>query len=62
MGDTMLKIDDLTVAYGGIKAVKGISLEVDRGELVALMCFERAPGDCHRHCVAEALGVGAQHL
>lgn len=25
------------------------------GESVALTCFERAPGDCHRNCVAEAL-------
>ncbi len=35
---------------------------LDAGERVALTCFERVPGDCHRHCVAEALGVGAQHL
>lgn len=27
----------------------------DAGERVALTCFERAPGDCQRHCVAEAL-------
>ncbi|MCE9637408.1 MAG: DUF488 domain-containing protein [Planctomycetes bacterium] len=25
------------------------------GERVALMCFERLPQQCHRHCVAEAL-------
>ena len=35
---------------------------VNAGERVALTCFERVPGDCHRHCVAVALGVGAQHL
>jgi uncharacterized protein (DUF488 family) len=28
---------------------------LDAGERVALTCFERTPGDCHRHCVAEAL-------
>lgn len=28
---------------------------LDAGERVALTCFERAPGHCHRHCVAEAL-------
>lgn len=28
---------------------------LDAGERVALACFEHAPGDCHRHCVAEAL-------
>jgi uncharacterized protein (DUF488 family) len=36
---------------------------VDAGEQVALTCFERAPSDCHRHCVAEALGgFDAKHL
>ena len=33
----LLKIADLTVAYGGIQAVKGISLEVHPGEMVALV-------------------------
>jgi uncharacterized protein (DUF488 family) len=31
---------------------------VQDGERVALICFERLPHQCHRHCVAEAL---AQH-
>lgn len=33
----LLKIENLTVAYGGIQAVKGISLEVHAGEMVALV-------------------------
>ncbi|MDR1765277.1 MAG: ABC transporter ATP-binding protein [Lachnospiraceae bacterium] len=33
----MLEIKDLTVKYGGITAVDGISLHVDRGEIVALV-------------------------
>jgi len=33
----MLSVHKLEVAYGGIKAVKGIDLEVRRGELVALI-------------------------
>ena len=33
----MLKIDDLRVNYGGIEAVKGISLEVPQGEIVTLI-------------------------
>lgn len=37
MNDTVLKISGLKVAYGGIKAVKGIDLEVGRGELVTLI-------------------------
>jgi branched-chain amino acid transport system ATP-binding protein len=35
--DTMLKVSDLKVAYGGIQAVKGISIEVRKGELVSLI-------------------------
>jgi branched-chain amino acid transport system ATP-binding protein len=37
MADNVLKIAGLKVAYGGIKAVKGIDLAVDRGELVTLI-------------------------
>ena len=37
MGGNVLKVSGLKVAYGGIKAVKGIDLEVNQGELVALI-------------------------
>jgi branched-chain amino acid transport system ATP-binding protein len=37
MTTTMLEIKDLAVNYGGIKAVKGISLNVQQGELVSLI-------------------------
>ena len=33
----MLKIDNLVVRYGGIEAVKGLSLEVPEGEIVTLI-------------------------
>jgi branched-chain amino acid transport system ATP-binding protein len=33
----LLKVNNLQVAYGGIQAVKGISLEVREGELVSLI-------------------------
>ncbi|MES2261977.1 MAG: ABC transporter ATP-binding protein [Pseudomonadota bacterium] len=33
----VLKVAGLKVAYGGIKAVKGIDLEVNKGELIALI-------------------------
>ena len=36
-GETMLKVSGLKVAYGGIQAVKGVSLEVRSGELVSLI-------------------------
>jgi len=35
--ETLLQVKDLKVAYGGIQAVKGISFEVKRGELVCLI-------------------------
>ena len=35
--EVLLQVTDLRVAYGGIKAVKGVSFEVRRGELVSLI-------------------------
>lgn len=37
MSDSVLKITDLKVAYGGIQAVKGIDLVVKHGELITLI-------------------------
>ncbi|SFL67330.1 ABC transporter ATP-binding protein [Rugamonas rubra] len=37
MSGNVLKVSGLKVAYGGIKAVKGIDLEVNKGELIALI-------------------------
>src|SRR6478735_4187140 len=37
MSDSALVLRDLQVSYGGISAVKGISLEVGRGEIVTLI-------------------------
>jgi branched-chain amino acid transport system ATP-binding protein len=37
MAETLLKVSGLKVAYGGIQAVKGVSLEVHAGELVSLI-------------------------
>jgi branched-chain amino acid transport system ATP-binding protein len=36
-GTPLLVVTDLAVAYGGIKALKGISLEIRRGEIVAMI-------------------------
>ncbi|MEJ6000496.1 ABC transporter ATP-binding protein [Paucibacter soli] len=35
--NTLLKVNGLKVAYGGIQAVKGVSFEVKQGELVSLI-------------------------
>ena len=37
MAELLLKVSGLKVSYGGIKAVKGVDLEVRQGELVALI-------------------------
>ncbi len=37
MSDTVLKISDLRVSYGGIEALKGISMEVQQGQIVTLI-------------------------
>ena len=37
MSEAILKINDLKVNYGGIEAVKGISFDVNEGEIVALI-------------------------
>ena len=37
MAKTLLKVTGLKVAYGGIKAVKGVDFEVNEGELVTLI-------------------------
>lgn len=37
MENNILKIDDLYVSYGGIRALKGINLEVPKGEIVTLI-------------------------
>src|SRR6202022_4144743 len=37
MSENVLKVRGLKIAYGGIQAVKGIDIEVNRGELVTLI-------------------------
>ena len=37
MSENILKVNDLKVNYGGIEAVKGISFDVPRGEIVTLI-------------------------
>ncbi|MFN7824942.1 MAG: ABC transporter ATP-binding protein [Pseudobdellovibrionaceae bacterium] len=37
IGETILKVENLEVSYGSIKALKGISFEVKKGEIVSLI-------------------------
>ena len=40
MADTILKVDNINVYYGNIHAVKGVSFEVNEGEIVTLIAGE----------------------
>lgn len=37
MSETILKVSDLEVSYGGIQAIKGLSFDVKKGEIVSLI-------------------------
>ncbi len=37
MADTLLSVNDIHVSYGAIKAVRGITFEINRGEIVTLI-------------------------
>ena len=42
---SLLYIDDLRVSYGGIEALKGISIQVEKGEIVTPCSHQ----DRHHH-------------
>ncbi|MBT4732565.1 ATP-binding cassette domain-containing protein, partial [Candidatus Woesearchaeota archaeon] len=35
--ETLLQLKDIAVHYGGVKALEGVSVSLDEGEIVALM-------------------------
>ena len=37
MNETLLKLNEIHVHFGGVKALDGVSLDIDEGEIVALM-------------------------
>ena len=37
MAETLLSVNDLHVSYGAIKAVRGISFDIKKGEIVTLI-------------------------
>lgn len=58
MTDSVLKISNLNVAFGGIRAVKGINLEVNQGELVTLIGANGAGKTTTLKAVTGTLGGG----
>ena len=51
----MLKITDLTAGYGGIKALKGISMEVNEGEIVAVLVANGAGKSTLLKCISSVM-------
>ncbi|MGH7406821.1 MAG: ATP-binding cassette domain-containing protein, partial [Candidatus Methylomirabilales bacterium] len=37
MGEVQLKLDDLRMSFGGVTALGGVSLEIQRGEIFSLI-------------------------
>ena len=56
---SMLKVTDLHVHYGGIKAVKGVSFEVQKGQLVALIGSNGAGKTTTLNAIAGTLAVAS---
>jgi branched-chain amino acid transport system ATP-binding protein len=61
-GATLLSIEGLAVAYGGIKALKGIDLEVRRGEIVAMIGANGAGKTTTLKTIARLLPISAGRL
>src|SRR5687768_14096018 len=59
---TMLKVSGLKVAYGGIQAVKGVSFEVNDGELVSLIGANGAGKTTTLKAVTGIQAVGAGEI
>ena len=60
--NVLLKVDDLHVGYGGIQAVKGVSLEVREGELVSLIGSNGAGKTTTMNAITGLLALGGGHI
>ncbi len=58
----LLKVNDVKVSYGGIQAVKGVSLEVREGELVSLIGSNGAGKTTTMKAITGLLPLGGGHI
>jgi branched-chain amino acid transport system ATP-binding protein len=58
----LLKVSDVKVGYGGIQAVKGVSLEVREGELVSLIGSNGAGKTTTMKAITGLLTLGGGHI
>ena len=52
---TLLKVENLTAAYGGIQALRGVSLEVQEGEIVAVLGANGAGKSTLLKCISSVM-------
>ncbi|TVO67625.1 ABC transporter ATP-binding protein [Denitromonas ohlonensis] len=55
----LLQLDDIKIAYGGIQAVKGVSLELYKGEMVCLIGANGAGKTTTLNAISGTLGVAS---
>ena len=58
----LLKVRDLKVGYGGIQAVKGVSFEVNEGELVSLIGSNGAGKTTTMNAITGLLSLDGGHI
>lgn len=58
----MLKIEDLNVYYGVIQALKGVSFEVEEGEVIALIGANGAGKTTILHTITGLIGAKSGHI
>ena len=62
MSEPILKIEDLQVNYGGIEAVKGISFEVQEGQIVTLIGSNGAGKSSTLRTISGLVKIGRAHV
>ncbi len=55
MGEMLLKVENLTAAYGGIKALHGVSLEVEEGKIVSVLGANGAGKTTLLKCISSVM-------
>ena len=58
MADTILEMRDITKTFPGVKALQGVSIEVERGQVHAI-CGENGAG---KSTLMKVLSVSYTHL
>ena len=57
MSDVLLKVEKLSAAYGGIRAINDVSLEVRKGEIVSVLGSNGAGKTTLLKCISAAMKV-----